>query len=133
MVWKAFVVMLNVRLKGGIHMRRIFFTGLVLILAYFSISWGYMKVWFAILWGIIAIIAVVNIEANSWWEPGRLKLHPTLQLILALILVMATIIATDWNSFTERDSTQAVYAFWTLFLYKEGFRWAYLHLRRKKE
>ena len=113
-------------------MRRILFTALFLGLMYFSISQGYMKVWFVILWGVIAIIAVFRMEPKSWWEPAPLRLNPALQFVLTLILVIGAIVATDWSSLGQRDFNQAVYTFWTLTLYRQGLKWAYLHVKRKR-
>lgn len=111
---------------------RALFTGLVLLLLYYILfveTNEYMKVWFALLWGVIAITAVFRMEWQSWWEPATLDLHPALQFLLASILILATIVATDWTSLGERDFNQAVYVFWTLTLFRKGFRWAYLRLK----
>ena len=112
-------------------MRGFLLTILILWLACFNVLCGYMRVGFAIVWAVIGLIAVLRVKADSQWKLGRITIPPHIQFILALILVFATVAATDWSTLGKRDFAQWGYAFWTLMLYGGGFKWMYLYVQKK--
>ena len=102
--------------------------GLVLLLLYLEASQPnvYLKFWFAVFWGVIAIITVLRIETIDWLAgKSSLKLPQPLQFAIVLLLVLAAIAATDWASLSRRDLLQWVYVLFTLPVYKQGFTWAW--------
>jgi hypothetical protein len=102
--------------------------GLLLLLLYLEASQPnvYLKLWFAVLWGVIAIITVLRTETVDWLAgKSSLKLPQPLQFAIVLLLVLAAIAATDWTSLSRRDLLQWVYVLFTLPAYKQGFTWAW--------
>jgi hypothetical protein len=107
---------------------KVIFVGLVLLLLYLEASQPnvYLKLWFAVLWGVIAIITVLRTETIDWLAgKSSLKLPQPLQFAIVLLLVLAAIAATDWASLSRRDLLQWVYVLFTLPVYKQGFTWAW--------
>jgi hypothetical protein len=107
---------------------KVIFVGLVLLLLYLEASQPnvYLKLWFAVLWGVIAIITVLRTEMIDWLAgKSSLKLPQPLQFAIVLLLVLAAIAATDWASLSRRDLLQWVYVLFTLPVYKQGFTWAW--------
>ncbi|HUX76435.1 MAG TPA: hypothetical protein VMY40_07345 [Anaerolineae bacterium] len=102
--------------------------GLVLLLLYLEASQPnvYLKLWFAVFWGVVAIITLLRIETIDWLAgKSSLKLPQPLQFAIVLLLVLAAIVATDWASLSRRDLLQWVYVLFTLPVYKQGFTWAW--------
>ena len=82
-----------------------------------------------IIWSLAAFIAIARSEGRGWLL-GSVKLHPGLQFVISLILVLSTVIAVEWKAFTSRDVIQVGYTFWLLAgLYREGWPWVWLRLR----
>jgi hypothetical protein len=107
---------------------KVIFVGLVLLLLYLEASQPnvYLKLWFAVLWGVIAIITVLRTETVDWLAgKSSLKLPQPLQFAIVLLLVLAAIVATDWASLSRRDLLQWVYVLFVLPVYKQGFAWAW--------
>lgn len=104
---------------------------LVILLVFFSRD--YFTPWLAVLWGMIAIVAVLTRdEAISWWDfrVNRLRLARPLQFALAMILVLGTALATNWPQFGIRDEIQWGYAGWTILAaFLGGLQWAWQQLR----
>jgi hypothetical protein len=106
----------------------VIFVGLVLLLLYLEASQPnvYLKLWFAVLWGVIAIITVLRTETIDWLAgKSSLKLPQPLQFAIVLLLVLAAIAATDWASLSRHDLLQWVYVLFTLPVYKQGFTWVW--------
>ena len=102
--------------------------GLVLLLLYLEASHPnvYLKLWFAVLWGVIGIITVLRTETIDWLAgKSSLKLPQPLQFAIVLLLVLAAILATDWASLSRRDLIQWAYVLFILPVYKQGFTWAW--------
>jgi hypothetical protein len=111
------------------YLHKVIFGGLLLLLLYLGIASTSLKTWFALVLGFVVLFAILRMDVQDWWRgASSLKIEPALQFALAAILLVATAVATDWTEPGRRDLTQAVYAFWTLVLYREGFRWAYRRL-----
>jgi hypothetical protein len=107
---------------------KVIFVGLVLLLLYLEASQPnvYLKLWFAVLWGVIALITVLRTEMIDWLAgQSSLKLPQPLQFAIVLLLVLAAIVATDWASLSRRDLLQWVYVLFALPVYKQGFTWAW--------
>jgi hypothetical protein len=102
--------------------------GLVLLLLYLEASQPnvYLKLWFAVFWGVVAIITLLRTETIDWLAgKSSLKLPQPLQFVIVLLLVLAAILATDWASLSRRDLIQWAYVLFTLPAYKQGFTWAW--------
>jgi hypothetical protein len=78
--------------------------------------------WLVGTWGIIALIGLL---INDKTPSGQLTLniHPALQLLLAIILMVSTIVATNWQTPGQREIIQAGFVLFTLVLYRDGFYW----------
>jgi hypothetical protein len=109
---------------------KVVFVSLVLLLLYLEVSQPnvYMKLWFAVLWGIIAIITILRTETIDWLSnKTNLRLPQAMQLAFALLLVLAAAVATDWANLGRRDLLQWAYALFALPAYRQGFIWARSH------
>jgi hypothetical protein len=119
----------EVSMKGW-NIFKVVFVSLVLLLLYLEVSQPnvYMKLWFAVLWGIIAIITILRTETMDWLSnETNLRLPQAMQLAFALLLVLAAAVATDWANLSRRDLLQWAYALFALPAYRQGFIWARSH------
>jgi hypothetical protein len=119
---------------GRWNVYKVVLLGLVLLLLYNAASEPnvHIKLWFAAVWGIVAAITIVRMEVKDWLAgESELKLPPFVQFMLALVLVLSAVLATDWTGLGFRDVVQWAYAIFALPAYRQGLTWAWFRLRSK--
>jgi hypothetical protein len=124
-------------MKGGREMRRgnvykVVLLGVVLLLLYMAALRPnvHIKLWFVVVWGIVAGITIIRMEVKDWLAgESELKLPPFVQFMLALVLVLSAVLATDWRGLSFRDVVQWAYAIFALPAYQQGLAWAWSRLR----
>ena len=77
-------------------------------------------------WGIIACVGLLQSVKDQEQKP-ILNISNSLQVMLAVVLIVATAISTTWNALGQRDMIQGGYLLFTLPVYRRGFTW---YLRR---
>lgn len=82
----------------------------------------YFTTWLAGVWGMVALIGLLQNEKEPSGQPA-LKMPDDMQFMLAVILIAATCIATNWRAPGPREAIQAVFMISTLDLYRRGFDW----------
>jgi hypothetical protein len=90
---------------------------------YLAIADGlYLTPWFAVLWGILGAVALWQRRIHD----GRIEqaLPGTIQFVLAVCLIVATLLATHWAGLGRRDLIQWGYAVFLLTSLADGFVWA---------
>jgi len=82
----------------------------------------YLTPWLAVLWGVMGAIGLLLIEVKD----GKLRhrLPPLAQLFCALVMILATVVASNWAHWGKRDLLQWVYTAFLVSIFKDGFRWA---------
>jgi hypothetical protein len=118
--------------RGNIY--RVVLLGLVLLLLYNAASKPnvHIKLWFAVVWGIVAGITIIRMQVRDWLAgESELKLPAFVQFMLALVLVLSAVLATDWRGLSFRDVVQWAYAIFALPTYRQGLTWAWFRLRFK--
>jgi len=100
---------------------------LVLVLGAFvlllSLNGEYSKPWFVVFLGILSIIGVFaqNEQAARWdIRLDGSRLAPLIQLALSILIIIATIIATDWRTWSDRDYFQWMWGIIIIFTFFPG-------------
>ena len=110
------------------------FLGLVLLALYIAASRPdeYLKLWFVVLWSVVAVVTILRLEVKDWLGGiSELRLPPGVQLLLASVLVLGAALATEWKSLGIRALTPWAYAVFALPSYRQGYAWGWSRLRSK--
>jgi len=80
----------------------------------------YFTTWLTGVWGMIALIGLLQNEIEPSGQPA-LKIPDGTQFILAVTLIAATCIATNWRAPGTREIIQVGFMIFTVVLYRRGF------------
>lgn len=98
--------------------------GLIALTVLLSMDNRYFTTWLTSVWGIIALIGILQYEKDQSGQPA-LEIPGVTQFILAVFLVAATCITTNWHAPGPRDFVQAGFAIFTVVLYRQGIDWCW--------
>lgn len=118
----------------GWNIYKIIFLGLVLLAIYIAILQPdqYLKLWFVILWSMVAVVTISRLEVRDWLTGNsQLRLSPAIQLILAFLLVCGAILVTEWDNLSIYALMPWAYTLFALPSYREGYAWGWSQLRAK--
>lgn len=92
----------------------------------------YLKFWFVILWGAVAIVTISRLEVKDWLAGiSQLHLPPAIQLIPAFLLVFGAILATEWGSLGIQSLMPWAYTVFALPSYRDGYAWGWSKFQSK--
>lgn len=110
--------------------------GVIVMTAWLASDSRYFTPGLAGVWGIIACVGLLQSVKDQEQKP-ILNISNSLQVMLAVFLIVATAVSTTWNALGQRDMIQGGYLLFTLPVYRRGFTWylqrllSFFHLQPK--